>query len=1034
MKAYRGGLAGWSIHHPVGIVMLTLATVVLGLFALQRLAVDLLPHIVYPDIRVRILDPGVPATIMEERVTRQLEEQLAITENATAVESVTSEGRSAVNLSFAYGTDIDAALRDASTRLDRARRFLPEGIEAPIIYKLDPSQRPVLTFVVSSRLRDPVALRDWVDNVFGKWLLNVHGVAAAEVGGGLEREIQVLPDQKRLAGLGLTTGDIIQALKKGNLDAPAGRLHLSGREISSRIAARFRRVEDIRRLPVALPGGGFVLLRDIARIADTHKDEKLRIRLDGRPGVKLSIQKQPEANTVAVVDALYQRLAYLRAQGLIPADIDIRAVSDQSVFIRRSLDNATQAALGGALLAMLVVYLFLGDLRRTLIIGTAIPVAITVTFALMALGGLTLNITTLGGLAVGIGMLVDSTIVMLENIFRHQHQGEGDLQAGHHAAVEVNSAIVASTSTNLAAIVPFLFIGGLVGLLFRELIFTISAAMLAAMLVALSLVPALATRIHHTRPTRLRRGMDRLVAHAQNRLGRMIGAILPSRPARLLTLLIFVAALAASAWYLATLRQNFMPAVDEGEVMVRVTTDPGVSLDTTDTLIRRIEAIVRQLPDVESVYTTSGGFVFGRSQYEAHNKAALTIRLKPSGQRQMDTGRWIETLRKRLRATRIVGARIRVYPRSGLRLPLFRGSDAVSLRIQGDDIATLTRLADRLVARLKRLPDLRNIGHSLEETRQEIAIRVDRYRAAGLGTTAEDISRALRTAITGAVVTQFIEGDRSYDIRVRLPLTDAGNLQRIESLLLFHAGGRPVYVSDVAKVELVQAPARIQRDNQRRIVEVHASIRRGVAQSVIDQRLRKVLKDFRLPDGYSIYDAGASRTLREGRSLAGALLALAVFLVFVVMAVQYESLRNPVVILISIPFALTGVAIGLGVSGLPLTMPVWLGLIMLSGIVVNNAIVLVEYIGILRGQGMHMDAAIVEAVRLRLRPILMTTLTTVAGLMPLALALGEGTEMLQPLAMTIVFGLSFSLLVSLLLVPVVYRILHRQEDDVRHLS
>ena len=1024
---FRGGMAAWSIRHPIGIVMLTLAVIILGLFAMQRLSVDLLPHIIYPDIRVRVVDPGVPAAIMEDRITRQLEEQLSITENAVSVESITSEGRSAVNLSFNYGTDIDIALRDASTRLDRAKRFLPSTIDPPVIYKRDPSQRPVLTYVVSSRLRDPVSLRDWVDNVFGKWLLNTQGVAAAEVGGGLEREIQVLPDQKRLAGLGLTTDDVISALRKGNLEAPAGRIHLAGREISSRIAARYRRIEDIRTLPVKLPGGSFIQLKDIARVIDTHKDEKLRIRLDGAPGVKLSIQKQPEANTVAVVDALQRRLQFLQQQRLIPADIQVKVVSDQSIFVRRALNNATTAAISGALLAMIVVSRFLGDIRRTLIIGTAIPVAITVTFSLMDLGGLTLNIMTLGGLAVGIGMLVDSTIVMLENIFRHQQEGEGDFQAGQHAALEVNSAIVASTSTNLAAIIPFLFISGLVGLLFKELIFTVTAAMIAAMLVALTLVPALATRVHSTRQTAVRALMDRFIAGLQILMNRLLQGILNSALAKTLTVTLFITGLVLASLYLASLRQDFLPHVDEGEINIRIITDPGVSLNVTDKLARRMEALIRAMPAVESVYTTSGGFVFGRSEYESHNKASMTVTLQPLGRRSISTAKWVALLRQKVRKQGFVGARIRISPRRGLRLPIQRGSDAVSLRIQGDNIKILEKLADRLAGKLKTVSGLRNIGHSLEETRQEIAIRVDRQRAATLGVTADDVSRALRTAINGTITTEFIDGDRSFDIRVRLPLTETGNIQQIGSLLLFHTRDRsPVYVSDVASVELLQAPASIRRDNQRRIVEVSASIKTGVAQSTIDSQIRRIIRGLRLPDGYSIYDAGASRTLREGQSLAGILLGLAVFLVFVIMAIQYESLRNPLVILFSIPFALTGVAIGLKVTNLPLTMPVWLGLIMLAGIVVNNAIVLVEYIEILRREGRQIRAAILEAVRLRLRPILMTSLTTIAGLMPLALALGEGAEMLQPLAMTIVFGLSFSLLVSLVLVPLTYQLLHHQ--------
>jgi multidrug efflux pump subunit AcrB len=431
--------------------MIALAVIVLGVFALTRLAIDLHPHLIYPEIRVRILSPGVPATVMEDQFTRQLEEQLAITEDAISVQSRTGEGSVSVDLSFEYGKDIDIALRDASTRLDRAKRFLPDTADPPIIYKRDPSQIAVLELVVSSPLRDPVELRSWVDDVFGKWFLTLPGVAAAEVGGGLIREIQILPDQQRLAGVGLDMEDIIDALQRGNREDPAGRLKMSRQELSGRISGRFTRVEQIAELPLQIADGGIIHLQEIAEVIDTHEDERLRVRVNGVPGIKLSIQKQPTANTVAVVDVVQKRLAWLREQGLVPDDIEVRNVADQSIYIRQALRNSSMAAASGALLAMLVVFVFLGNLRRTLIIGSAIPIAIMVTFVIMGMGGLTLNIMTLGGLALGVGLIVDNTIVMLENIYRHQCQGEDTLEAGRHAAEEVNSAIVASTSTNLAA-------------------------------------------------------------------------------------------------------------------------------------------------------------------------------------------------------------------------------------------------------------------------------------------------------------------------------------------------------------------------------------------------------------------------------------------------------------------------------------------------------------------------------------------------------------------------------------------------------
>jgi CzcA family heavy metal efflux pump len=1020
----HGGIAAWSIRHPIGVIMLALTVVVLGFFALGRLAVDLLPHIIYPEIQVRVIDPGVPANIMEDRITRQLEEQLAITEDAIGVQSRTSEGNSSVELLFEYGKDIDIALRDASTRLDRAKRFLPTSIDPPTIFKRDPSQIPVAEFIVSSTSLDPIKLRDWVDYDFAKQFLNLPGVAAVEVGGGLVREIQLLPDQERLAASGLSLNDVIDALQRGNVEVPAGRLTMARRELGGRTAARFQNVQELAALPLRLKDGTTIRLDEVMQVLDTHADERIKVRLNGTPGVKIAIQKQPTANTVAVVDAVKERMAWLRQQNLLLEDAEIFGVDDQSVYVRNALNSASQAALSGTLLAMAVVYLFLGNLRRTLIIGSAIPLAIMVTFVLMGLGDLTFNMMTLGGLALGVGMLVDNTIVMLENIQRHQRDGEAPVEAGTHAASEIYGAIIASTSTNLAAVLPFLFISGLVGLLFRELIFTISAAILASMVVALTLVPALAVQVRNVDSGRLRRIVDGLIGHLQERYATLIGWLLD----RLWAQLLLAAALLATL--VLTLPvfggpQEFLPSMDEGQVQVYLTADPGVSVEEMNRGAHRLEELFRRQPEVVSVFATVGGFIFGRTERESSNSGSIMIQLLPRGQRTVSSNDWISRMRKVVAQEELAGVRVRMRSRGIRGIRIGSGDDDLSLRIQGTDLEILARLGDTVANRLKNIAGLSNIMYSAEEQRQELAITLDRQRAAALGLDAEEVGRTLRRALEGEIVTDFIEHDRSIDVRLRLPRREVDTPRALEELVLYSGSGIPLRLGDLARVTLVATPSEIRRDNQRRIVEVSASLVAGTSLSEAYDRIYQEMATVTLPEGYVWYDGGELEALTEGRDTGLLLLALAVFLVFVVMAVQYESLRNPLVILLSIPFAAVGVAVGLLVTGLTLSMPIWLGMIMLAGIVVNNAIVLVEYVEIARRQGTPLREAIVTAARLRLRPILMTTLTTVAGMTPLALGLGEGSEMLQPLAVAIIFGLSISLLVTLLLIPVVYRLLHR---------
>ncbi len=1023
-----GGLAAWSVHHPIGVVMMALAIVVLGVFAFFRLGIDLLPHIIYPEIRVRILDPGVPAKIMEDEVTRQLEEQLAITEDAISVQSRTSEGRSSVDLSFAYGKDIDVALRDASTRLDRAKRFLPETIDPPIIFKRDPSQIPVAEFVVTSPLRDPVELRSWVDYTFAKSFLNLPGVAAAEVAGGVVREVQILPDQQRLAGLGLTVDDLVEALEEGNVEEAGGRLRMARGELTGRTTGRFTSVDEIARLPLSSKAmadqGRVIRLHEVARIVDGHEEERLRIRANGIPGIKMSIQKQPQANTVAVVETVRERLSWLREQGLIPEDVQVATVDDQSVYVRHALHNAAWAAVSGAVLAMAVVYIFLGSLRRTLIIGSVLPIAMMVTFALMNMGNLTLNIMTLGGLALGVGLLVDNTIVMLENIYRHQRMGARPREAAVSAAREVNSAVVAATSTNLAAVLPFLFIGGLVGLLFRELIFTISAAIIASLVVALTLVPALGAKVSVSDKGLLRRPVDRVMDSLQDAYAALVRLMLR---APWLPPMFFIISLGLALPAFQSGQQTFVPRMDEGRIWVSVTADPGVNLDEMDRNVRLVEELVAAQPEVNVMFTTVGGFVFGRSQFESSNRANISVQLAPAAQRGISSDQWIERMEGLVADKTLAGIKVRMWSRGIRGIRLSRGDHDISLRVQGPDLETLANIGDTLTEQLEDIAGLSNVRHSLEEILQEISVTVDRERATDLGLSVEEVGRALRIALDGIVVTDFIDGDRKFDVRLRLPRGEIRSPRDLESILLTAVGDElmPVHLGDVASVRLEPSAMTIHRDRQQRIIEISGNIGSERSLGEISQDIRTRVDGLAMPAGYTIYDGGSTASLQQGQRTGRVLLALAIFLVLVVMAVQYESLRNPLVILFSVPFAAIGVALGLETLDMALSMPVWLGLIMLAGIVVNNAIVLVEYIELSRQRGMPQAAAIEQAGRLRLRPILMTTLTTVAGMLPLAMAWGDGAEMLQPLATTIVTGLSFSLLVTLVLVPCVYAMVHR---------
>ncbi len=1024
---HSAGIAGWAIFHPIGVVMLMLTIIILGLFSLSKLNIDLLPEIIYPEVRTRIIDPGVPATIMEDEITRQLEEQLAITEGAISIISTTQEGRSAVDLSFAYGTDIDVALRDASTRLDRAKRFLPDSIDPPVIYKRDPSQRPIAEYVLSSPTRTSVELDDWGNYTLSKWLLNLPGVASIEVGGGRQREIQVITDSNKLAAYKLDITDISDAIQENNQDTPAGRFYSESGEISGRTASRFRSVNEIENLPLPVTSDSadnILRIKDVAFVQDDMADEKVRIRLNGEPGLKVSLQKQPQANTVSVYDGVANELDKLAAQGQIPEDITIKRVDDQAQYIRQSLKNAATSAIIGAILAMIVVYIFLGNIRRTLIIGSAIPIAVLVTMIFMSMGGLTLNIMTLGGLALGIGMLVDNTIVMLENIYRHQKEHEDTLDQAVIASSQVNSAIIASTTTNLAAVLPFLFIGGLIGLLFRELIFTISSAIVASLLVAITLVPALAARVPaKSKQGILRRLFDGTIRLLQHIYGWILKILLK---APLLIIAIFIAGLVFSIPVFQDSKFEFLPKMENGEVSIRLTADPGISLDEMDILTKKIEALLTELPDVDSLFTLVGGGVFGRSTYERSNRADIKVLLNKS-ENATGVDQWIKLANETITKEELAGVKVRIRNQGIRGIRVSQGEDDLNLRIKGPNLLVLESLADQAVESLNGVVGIRNVQHSSEGSDQELTIKVDRERAAQLGLSTEEIGNVIRFAVGGRTITDFIQNDKSIDIILRLDRSQLRNPDDLGEIILFTntQPRQPVRLAEVAKIDWEKTPASIMRDRQQRVIEITASLTGDLTLEDAYANIQKSLETIDFPTGYTIYEAGELEAIKENQKTSQILLGLAMFLVFVVMAVHYESLRDPIIIMLSVPFAAVGVALGLLVTGIPLSMPVWLGTIMLAGIVVNNTIVLVETIELKKELTSSLIEAIIEASKIRLRPILMTTLTTVVGMLPLAMALGEGSEMLQPLAISIVAGLSFSMLVTLFLVPSVYKLFYK---------
>jgi len=1025
-----GGMSSWSIRRPIGTIMLTATLLILGGVFVGRIPVDLLPSIQYPTVRVNVSNPGVEPVVLEETVAKPLEAAMAVTENLARMETDVREGNVGITLHFALGTNVDFALQDAAKNLERIRARLPEEADPPTINKWDPSQMPIFSVGFSSAERDRISLRQWVDQRLRPQLLSIPGVAAVEISGGLVREIQIEVDQERLRTYGLSLAQVVSSIRNENQDIAAGRLMSDVREITGKTAGKFRSVDDIRGILLTGQGGNRIALTQIATIRDTSAEQRSWARLNGVPAVRLSIRKQPDANTVQVVDGVQATIARLERSGFFPSDIRNNVIFDQSGFIRDALASVRDAALGGALLAMLVVLLFLKSLRKTFIIGVSIPLAILATFIAMGFGGLTLNVLSLGGLALGTGILLDNGIVMLENIYRRRETDALDSEtAAHLGAQEVQSAVVASTTTNVAAVAPFLLMTGLSAMIFKELILTISFAILASLPLALTLVPMLAAQLGKVR---FQSGLDRFrpLLWFEGRLERLgVGyrRLATRAVARRWWVLGASAAAFVGAYFLlGTLTSTFLPQVDNGNVGVGFRFPSGTPPAQGNRMALELEAMVREMPHVESVFADAGG----------GGRGNLEIRLKPAGERGgMTAETWVRDMQRRVDQRGFAGARVFVRPP---RIPGLRtnqsGAD-LSLTVQGDELMELERLGREIERRLAGIPGLENVELQMQEGSPQIGIFVDRERLRSLGLDAATVGQTMRTALDGTVATRYAEGNLEFDVRVQLPKGQFRTAEDLANVAMFPGtrGGPPVYLRDVADVREIIGPNEIRRENQNRMLRVNGDVITEVASiGAVNDSVRARLADMQWPNGYGVIIGGEQEAINETNKQMLLVIALAIFLVFVVLAVQYESLVDPLIILLAIPMGLVGVVLTLWGTGTPLSAPVFLGMILLAGIVVNNSILLVEFVEDFRHrQGLGTEEAVVEAGVVRMRPILMTTLTSMVGMAPLALGLGQGSELMRPLAIAVVGGIAFSTLLTLFVVPSAYVVMHGAADRVR---
>lgn len=1085
----------FSTRRPVAISMVTLAVLLFGMVSLTRLPVTLLPDLSYPTVTVRTELLGAAPTEIETLLSKPIEEAVGVIKGVRHVRSVSQPGQSDVTLEFEWGTSIDYAVLDVREKLDVLE--LPDDARRPVVLRFDPSEDPILRMGLAFKAKEGQALspdeaalkrlRRIAEDVIQKPMEGVNGVAAVKISGGLEDEVQVRVDLRRMAGLGLTLEGIAARLKAENANISGGRVDEGSASYLVRTLNQFQNLDEIRDTIVATRADRPIYVGDIAEVRAGFKEREAIIRINGEEAVEIALYKEGDANTVAVAQTALSRLEVLKKN--LPAELELVKLYDQSIFIEQAIDSVTESALVGGLLAVLVLYLFLRNAWVTAVVSVTIPATVIATFNLMYALDITLNIMSLGGIALAVGMLVDNAIVILENVARKRDQGLSVLDAAEQGSSELIGAVTASTLTSVAVFFPMVFVAGIAGQLFADQALVVSIAQVVSLAIGLTVVPMLAARqvrradqgpVRRSSPSwrlgpilagvpgwvpqglrpvvgctlwlygwlrwilleqiplwlvRLVAGLLWLIATALRLVmhplanawsaafdrfeGRYGSALHWALGHRFMVLAVALALFGLSLVYATRLGVELIPPFNQGEFKAELTLAPGTPLERTDEVVRGLsrELIGDERLAANYAIAGSGNQLDANAESGGENFGTLNLVLKPDAfAREAEL---IDELRQRL--DRVPGLEYRFT-----RPTLFTLDTPLEVEIAGYDLDALARVSEALRTRLLSQPRFTEVETTLAPGQPEIQIRFDQERAARLGLETANLAQRVVGAVQGDIATRYRFHDREIDVLVRAQEVDRSSLEAVRNLVINPDSERPLSLAAVAEVALESGPSQIRRVDQQRVVMVSAGVAYGDLGEAVTE-LQGVLAGIALPQGVTVTVAGQSEEMETSfRSLRFALL-LAVFLVYIVMASQFESLRHPLVILFTIPLAAIGAIFSLYFSGMVLNVIAMIGMIVLAGIVVNNGIVLIDMINRLREEGLNRHDAIVAAGRARLRPIMMTMLTSVLGVLPIALARGEGAEVSAPMAVVIAGGLSVATLLTLFVIPVLYTLIDGRE-------
>ena len=1062
----------------VTIIMMMTAIVLFGMVSLSRLNLNLLPDISYPTLTIRAELTGAAPVEIENLLTKPIEEAVGVVRNVRLVRSVSRSGQADVTIEFLWGTDMDLAGVDIREKLDVL--FLPLEASRPLLLRFDPSSEPIVRLgllckpewtIPESTNEDGVvtpavtktdpecgsearlkALRRLAEDRIKSELEAEEGTAAVKVSGGLEDEIQIRVDQQRLSQLGISIGQIADRIRTENVNLSGGRLEEGNQRFLVRTLNEFQSIDEFRDAIVAYVAERPVYLRDVATVEQGYKDREAITRVKGQESVELAVYKEGDANTVQVAQRVASRVESLRSS--LPENFEIITVYDQSTFISSAVSDVRLAAILGGLIAIFVLYGFLRDARATTIVGIAIPVSVIGTFLLMYTNGISLNIMSLGGIALAVGMLVDNSIVVLENIVRKREQGEGILEAAQNGTSEVGSAVVAATLTTIAVFFPMVFISGIAGQLFKDQALTVTFALIFSLIVALTLIPMLASlgagsRYDDGGDGQPANWFTRSVAFVVRIFGfiffvigkvfwallwiptwilqafyRSVAAIYPAilrwslqhrSSVIVISLLLFLSTMAL----VPRLGTELIPQFSQGEFTANLRLPPGMPLAETDKAIQVAQRVAADIDAVELDYSVAGtGNRLDANPVDAgDNSGALSITLKQGSTRE-DEDETMAAMRAEL--TKLPGVQYEFT-----RPSLLSFASPLQIEISGYDLAGLARVSQSVVQAMSSSDRYTDIKTTIESGNPEIQIIFDQERAAKLGLAVRDIANGVVANVRGELATRYTWRDKKIDVLVRSVDTRKSSIDEIRQLIVNPTSDRPVTLDAVAEVIVSEGPSEIRRVAQDRVAIVSANLAYGdLGAAALEAKA--IVSRIPMPAGITAIVSGQSEEMQSSFQSMQFALALAVFLVYLVMASQFESLIHPFVILFTIPLALVGAILALFITGTTINIVAFIGVIMLAGIVVNNAIVLVDLINQLQDQGMERIAAIMEAGTARLRPILMTSLTTTLGLLPMAMGFGEGSEVRTPMAITVIGGLTVSTLLTLVVIPVVYSIMDRR--------